>query len=366
MKYLDEFRDPKLVKGVLEEITVAIDSEVRIMEVCGTHTRAVFKSGIKGLLPDNVELISGPGCPICVTPSDYIDAAVELANREEVIVATFGDLMRVPGNKTSLHQAKADGADIKVVYSPLDTVELAQQNPDCEVVFLALGFETTAPTVALNIKQAARLGLQNYSILSSLKTMPGVMEELVLSAELNLDGFICPGHVSTIIGAEPFEFLAYQYNLPAVIAGFEPADILLGLYQLLEMEKVGISQLKNQYSRAVKYRGNRQAIDRMYDVFTRKDAFWRGLGRIEDTGLRLKNKYKQFSARDKFEIEISNQQKSEGCICGEILKGIKEPLDCELFANICTPEKPVGPCMVSAEGACAVYYQYQSKRGEGN
>ncbi|ADL12205.1 hydrogenase formation protein HypD [Acetohalobium arabaticum] len=359
MEYIDKFRDPELVRGLLKRITAKVDSRVRIMEVCGTHTRAILKSGIKNLLSDNIELISGPGCPICVTSSGYIDAAVKLASKEEVIVATFGDMMRVPGNEISLHQAKASGCDIRVVYSPLDTVELAQQNPDSEVVFLALGFETTAPTIALNINQAAKLELQNYSILSSLKTMPGVMEKLAASDELNLDGFICPGHVSTIIGAEPFEFLAYQYNLPAVIAGFEPGDILLGLYQLLEMEAAGISRLKNQYSRVVKYRGNRQAIDRIYNIFTRTDAFWRGMGSIEDSGLRLKDEYRQFSARDKFGIQISNRKKPEGCICGEILRGIKKPVDCELFADSCTPESPIGPCMVSSEGACAAYYQYQ-------
>lgn len=359
MEHVDEFRDEELVKGLLEKITVEIDKKVRIMEVCGTHTRAVFKSGIKSLLPDNIKLISGPGCPICVTPSGYIDAAVKLAHKEEVIVATFGDMMRVPGNETSLRQAKASGCDIRVVYSPLDTIKLAQQNPDSEIVFLALGFETTAPIIALNINQAAQLDLQNYSLLLGIKTMPGVIEELVLSDQLNLDGFICPGHVSTVIGAEPFEFLAHQYNLPAVIAGFEPTDILLGLYQLLEMEAAGVSKLKNQYSRAVKYRGNRQAIERIYNVFTRTDAFWRGLGRIEDTGLELKEKYKMFSARKKFGIRIPNQEKTEECICGQILTGIKQPPDCKLFANICTPESPIGPCMVSSEGTCAAYYQYQ-------
>jgi len=358
MNHFARLNDVTLVKDMIKEIR-EFEQEVKIMEVCGTHTRAIVESGIAKLLPDNIALISGPGCPICVTTQDYIDKAVELAHRDNVIITTFADLIKVAGTNTSLKQSKALGGDIIIVSSPLEAVKVAQQNPNQEVVFLAIGFETTAPIIALSIMKADRLKLENYSILLALKTMPAVIEELILDKEVAIDGFICPGHVSVITGAKEFNFIANKYNLPAVVAGFERIDIIMALARLLQMIDNGISRVDNLYNRVVKVEGNLKAIDVMNQTFKVEDSTWRGLGKIEKSGLMLRNKYRKFDAKNKFQIKLVYQDQSSICSCGDILKGKKSPVDCDLFAEGCTPLNPKGPCMVSEEGSCNVYYEYR-------
>jgi hydrogenase expression/formation protein HypD len=355
---MNRFNDVTLVKNLVKQIR-EFEQEVKIIEVCGTHTRAIVESGINQLLPDNIALISGPGCPICVTTQGYIDKAIELANRDEVIITTFADLIKVVGTNNSLKQSKALGGDIRVVSSPLEAVKVAQENPNQEVVFLAIGFETTAPIIALSIMEADRLKLDNYSLLLSLKTMPAVIEELILDKEVAIDGFICPGHVSVITGAKGFDFIANNYNLPAVVAGFERVDIIMALARLLQMIDNGISRVDNLYSRVVKAEGNLKAIAMMEDIFEVEDSTWRGLGRIQGSGLGLKKGYARFDAKNKFQIKLGYQEQDLICSCGDILKGKKSPLDCDLFAKGCTPLNPKGPCMVSEEGCCNVYYEYR-------
>lgn len=360
MKYVKEFRNSGLVKDMLNRITSITDKEVKIMEVCGTHTMSIFRSGIRKLLPSNIKLISGPGCPVCVTSQSYIDTVIELSKREDIIITTFGDMLKVPGNKSSLQKEKALGRDIRMVYSPLDALKIARENPDREVVFLGIGFETTAPTIALSVKIAHKENVKNYSVLQSIKTMPITMRQLVLDDEIKIDGFICPGHVSTIIGAEPYEFLAKEFKIPAVIAGFESGDIVLGLYTLLEMIENNIYEVKNVYERLVRYVGNTKALSSMDEIFETCDSVWRGLGKIDGTGLRLKEKFISFDAEKKLNIKMLEDKPKKGCICGEILKGKNNPLDCKLFLNVCNPLNPIGACMVSEEGTCAAYYKYKN------
>lgn len=358
MKYVKDFRNPLLVKEMLKKINDITNKEIVIMEVCGTHTMSIFKSGIRGLLPSNIKLISGPGCPVCVTSQGYIDTAIELSKNKDIIITTFGDMLKVPGNKSSLQKEKALGRDIRMVYSPLDAVRIAKKNPGKEVVFLAVGFETTAPTIALSVEIAKRENIKNFSILQSIKTMPTTMKALVLDEELKIDGFLCPGHVSTVIGAEPYEFLASEFNIPAVVAGFESGDIVLGLYTLIDMIINKEYEVKNVYERIVKYEGNTKALDTVYNVFELCDNVWRGLGKIEGTGLRLKEEYSSFDTEKKLNIKLMEDKPLKGCLCGEILKGKKNPLDCKLFSKVCNPLNPVGACMVSEEGTCAAYYKY--------
>ncbi len=359
MKYLNQMRDINLIKGMLEKVVLKSKTQVNIMEVCGTHTMAIFKSGIRELLPPTIKLISGPGCPVCVTPQSYIDTAIMLSKRKDVIITTFGDMMRVPGSESSLQREKALGGNVKVVFSPLDAVRIAKENPQYNVVFLAIGFETTAPTVALSIEMAYKENIKNYSILSSIKTMPNTMKALVVDEEININGFICPGHVSTIIGEKPYGFLAKDYNIPAVIAGFETVDILMALYSLLEMLENGEYKVKNHYSRLVSYEGNKKAQEIINNVFETSDSNWRGIGKVEGTGLQLRNKYKDFNAVVKLDIVEAQEKPIKGCICGDIIKGKNNPLDCPYFAKTCTPINPIGACMVSEEGTCAAYYKYR-------
>lgn len=358
MKYVKDFRNPLLVKEMLKKINFITDKEIVIMEVCGTHTMSIFKSGIRGLLPSNIKLVSGPGCPVCVTSQGYIDTVIELSKNKDIIITTFGDMLKVPGNKSSLQKEKALGRDIRMVYSPLDAVRIAKENPDKEIVFLAVGFETTAPTIALSVEIAKRESINNYSILQSIKTMPATMKALVLDEELRIDGFLCPGHVSTVIGAKPYEFLASEFNIPAVVAGFESGDIVLGLYTLIDMIINKKYKVKNVYERIVKYEGNTKAINTVYNVFELCDNVWRGLGEIEGTGLRLKEEYSSFDTEKKLNIKLMEDKPLKGCLCGEILKGKKNPLDCKLFKKTCNPLNPIGACMVSEEGTCAAYYKY--------
>ncbi|TDX52395.1 hydrogenase expression/formation protein HypD [Orenia marismortui] len=358
MDYYNKFRGMDLLKEMLNQIR-NFDKEVKIMEVCGTHTRAIFAGGIPKLLSDHITLISGPGCPICVTTQIYIDKAIELAKKSNVIITSFADFIKVPGNNSSLQQIKALGGDVRVVHSPISALKIAQKNYDKEVIFLAIGFETTAPIIALSLKEADRLKLDNYSILLSLKTMPAIIEKLILDLESEIDGFICPGHVSTIIGSQAFNFIADNYNLAAVIAGFERGDIIMALARILKMVKEGITTVDNLYSRVVKAKGNLKAIAIMNDFFEVKDSTWRGLGLVRNSGLGLKEKYQNFNAENKFKFKEVPQEKKFFCSCGDVLTGKKRPPDCQLFAKDCTPLNPQGPCMVSEEGSCNIYYEYR-------
>lgn len=365
MNPFEKIRATVPVKGILADI-IAFEDKIKIMEVCGTHTRAFSRSGIQDILPENIDLISGPGCPVCVTTQAYIDSAVELAGREEVIIATFPDLLRIPGTKNSLEEIKTAGGDIRIVNSPLEAVRIAEENSDYELVFLAVGFETTAPLIALSIMEAGELELSNYSLLLAIKTMPSVIEELLLDKDLQIEAFICPGHVSTIIGSRPFGFIAEKYRVPAVIAGFERIDIILALTRVIEMIKSDTIQLENLYQRAVKTHGNPRAKDVIQQVFETVDSNWRGLGVIKGSGLGLNKRFKRFDAMGKFDLvnflESKEEKTEANCCCGDVIKGKKKPADCKLFASICTPIVPQGPCMVSEEGSCNIYYKYRGRR----
>ncbi len=362
MKYIDEFRNREIAIGLSKKIANLVEGHntVTIMEVCGTHTMSVYRYGLKKLLPPNIRLLSGPGCPVCVTPVSYIDTAIAVSQRKDILITTFGDMMRVPGSSSSLEKERAKGAPIVVVYSTLDALSLAEKYPEKQVVFLAVGFETTVPTVAASILEADRRGLKNYFVLTSHKVMPPAMKALLKDKELNLDGFICPAHVSTIIGSRPYEFIAKDFHVPCVIAGFEPLDILQGIYMLLEQIVEKKASVKIQYSRVAKPEGNPIALALLDRVFEPCDAEWRGLGLIPGSGLKLRDRYARFNAHlDVEHSAIRNPQSAfNGCICGDILRGVKMPPECKLFKKVCTPEHPVGACMVSSEGTCAAYYKY--------
>ncbi len=329
------------------------------MEVCGTHTMAIARYGIRQLLPEGIRLVSGPGCPVCVTPNGYLDRAIALARLPEITVATFGDMLRVPGSESSLEREKAQGHDVRVVYSPRDAVAIALNEPDRQVVFLGVGFETTAPTVAAAILEAQRTGVRNFCVLCAHKTMPQAMRALVANGRVGLDGFICPGHVSAIIGAEPYRFLAAEFGKACVITGFEPVDILQGLLMLVRQVRSGKPAVEIQYSRVVRPEGNPKAQAILAEVFEPCDAEWRGLGWIPGSGLRIRDEYVDFDAARRFPLEIPPPKEPQGCRCGEVLQGLVEPDECPLFGGGCTPERPVGACMVSSEGRCAAYYRYQ-------
>jgi len=329
-----------------------------LMEVCGTHTMAIARSGLRGLLPSNLNLLSGPGCPVCVTAQGDIDMMIELARRPGLTLATFGDMMRVPGSDSSLQDERSRGADVRVVYSPLDALTLARENPDREVVFLGIGFETTAPTVAVVLEQAAQEGLDNFSVLSLHKTVPPALEVILSDPDIRVDGLICPGHVSAVIGLEPYEKLVKKYHKPCVITGFDTQDILEGIYMLLMQLREGLPSAEIQYRRVVKTQGNIVAQETMARVFRPIDARWRGLGVIPDSGLQIAPEYATWDAGWKFDLPRIEDKPVKGCACGEILKGRISPYECPLFGKGCTPLKPIGPCMVSQEGACAAFYRY--------
>lgn len=331
---------------------------VTLMEVCGTHTMAIAKSGLKSLLPPGIRLISGPGCPVCVTAQGDIDAVIELSRQPGVILCTFGDMMRVPGTESSLQEARSQGADVRVVYSPLDSLEIARQNPGKEVVFLGIGFETTAPAVAATIELAAEEGLKNFSVWSLHKTVPPALEAILSDPEIKVDGLICPGHVSAVIGLEPYEKLVSRYLKPCVITGFETLDIIEGVYMLVEQVKNGAFAAAIQYRRVVRPQGNIAARETMERVFKPVSSRWRGLGEIPGSGLALQVQFREWDARWRFPVPEFEDREIKGCSCGEILKGIMAPVECPLFGRACTPLNPVGPCMVSQEGACAAYYRY--------
>ena len=360
MNYLDEFRNRDVVTGLAGRISQLMTGSepMTFMEVCGTHTMAICQYGIRSLLPTSLRLISGPGCPVCVTPNGYLDHAVACCRLSDVIIATFGDMMRVPGSSTSLMEERARGADIRVVYSPLDAVALAAKNPGKRVIFLGVGFETTAPAIAGSILTAAAEGLSNFFILGAHKTIPIPMAILAADPELRIDGFICPAHVSAIIGADAYRFLTEKYNIPCVVTGFEPVDIMQGVEMLARQVLAGESRVEIQYSRVVKWEGNKKAREVLAQVFSPCDADWRGIGNIPGSGLEINTTYAGFDAAKAITVKVEELREHEGCLCGEILKGKVSPEDCPLFGTLCTPEVPVGACMVSSEGTCAAAYKY--------
>jgi len=355
------YRDPEVARGLLAQIrqTVAgYQGQMTLMEVCGTHTMAIYQHGIRALLPEQIRLISGPGCPVCVTPVGYVDHAVALARRPDTIITTFGDMVRVPGSSSSLLREQAQGAQIKIVYSPLDAVAIAARNPEKEVVFLGVGFETTTPTVAGAILAAEKQGLTNFSVLGSHKTMPAPMAALTNDPELKVDGYICPAHVSTIIGASAYQPIVDAGRVPCVVTGFEPLDMLRGVLMLARQVVEGRAEVENEYSRVVRQDGNPKAREVLSTVFEPCDARWRGIGNIPGSGLRIRDSYAAFNAEVKLQVEVEEPVEHQGCKCGEILKGKVRPGDCPLFRKVCTPEDPVGACMVSSEGTCAAEYKY--------
>ncbi len=361
MKYIDEFREKRRIKGILESIRRISTKRITIMEICGTHTHTISRYGIREAVLPNINLISGPGCPVCVTPPGDIERIIEFSRRRrDVIIATFGDMMKVPGRSSTLQDEKARGGDIRVVYSPISAIEIASSNPQREVILYAVGFETTAPTVAATILMAERKGLKNLSILSLHKLTPPAMRALMESGEIDIDGFICPGHVTAIIGAGAYEFLSREYSSPSVVAGFEPLDTLQGIYMLVRQIEEGKSNTEIQYSRVVTWEGNERAKAVMDEVFEVCDTDWRGMGTIPSSGLRIRDEFAGFDAEKRFSIERIDCGEPPGCECGRVLKGLISPPDCRLFGSVCTPASPVGPCMVSSEGTCAAYFRYRS------
>jgi len=360
LKHIDEYRDSEISQRLIAKIKSISKRDVRLMEVCGTHTVAIFRSGMRSVLPPTVSLLSGPGCPVCVTDQGEIDAFIELARREDVIITTFGDLMRVPGTKSSLQKESAGGRDIRVVYSTFDALEIARKNSTKKVVFLGVGFETTAPTIAAAILSAAQSGVNNFSVISAHKLVPPALEALMAAEQIRIDGFILPGHVSVIIGLNAYRPFFDRHQVPCVVAGFEPADILQAVTLLVEMLEADRPALENAYPRAVTLEGNPRAQQILDEIFEPVDACWRGIGVIPLSGLKIREKYGAHDAQKLFDILVPDAKTPKGCACGEILIGTKTPPDCALYKKVCTPMDPVGPCMVSTEGICAAYYKYHS------
>ncbi|MFH0886804.1 MAG: hydrogenase formation protein HypD [bacterium] len=357
MKYLDEFQDKDLAAKLVSKISTFKDPAT-FMEVCGTHTVSIFRSGIKNLLPSSITLLSGPGCQVCVTPNIEIDKIIWLARNLNHIIVTFGDMLKVPGTYSSLEAERAKGSDIRIIYSPLEALDIARANPFKKVIFLGVGFETTIPAIGLMIETAKQENISNFFLFSTHKIVPPALDALLGSGELNLDGLILPGHVSAIIGTKVYDFISEKYDLPAVVTGFEPLDILQGIEILLDMKNKGIKKIANQYSRVVKEQGNIVAQQVIARVFTPANVSWRGMGMIPMSGLKLNKDYCAYDAEGQFEFPNISSHEPAGCICGEVIRGVKNPKQCQLFKNKCTPENPVGPCMVSSEGTCSAYYKY--------
>jgi len=360
LKFVDEFRDAELGRAVSADVLslVEVGRHYKFMEVCGGHTHSIYKYGVDDLLPANVELVHGPGCPVCVIPMGRVDDAIALAH-EDVIFTCFGDMMRVPGSGGSLLDAKAAGADVRMVYSPLDALRIAKLNPDREVVFFAIGFETTAPSTALTLKRARADGVRNFSCFCNHVTIVPPLRALLESPDLRLDGFVGPGHVATVVGARPFGFLPIDYRKPIVISGFEPLDILQSIGMILRQLAEGRCEVENQYKRVVPYDGNARALEVMAEVFELRPHFeWRGLGFISHSGLKLSEAYADFDAELRFGVPGIRVADPKACQCGEVLKGVIKPWECKVFGTACTPERPIGTCMVSSEGACAAYYNF--------
>jgi hydrogenase expression/formation protein HypD len=361
VRFVDEFRDAELGRAVSAQILAAVEPgrHYKVMEVCGGHTHAIYKYGIADLLPENVELVHGPGCPVCVIPMGRVDDAIAIATQEDVIFTCFGDMLRVPGSERTLLEAKAQGADVRIVYSPLDALRMAKEDPDRDVVFFAIGFETTAPSTALTLKRAKAEGVANFLCMCNHVTIIPPLRALLTSPDLRLDGFVGPGHVATVVGTRPFEFIPAEHGKPVVISGFEPLDVLQSIQMILAQLADGRSEVQNQYNRVVQSDGNEAALTVMAEVFALRPHFeWRGLGFITQSALRLSDAYSEFDAERRYDIPGIRIADPKACQCGEVLKGVIKPWECKVFGTACTPEHAIGTCMVSAEGACAAYYNY--------
>ncbi|NOX35695.1 MAG: hydrogenase formation protein HypD [Deltaproteobacteria bacterium] len=358
LKYIDEYRDAGLARQLVKKIQAVSKKKLRLMEVCGTHTMSIFRHGIRSVLPGGITLLSGPGCPVCVTAQKDIDAFVELTKIKDVIVTTFGDLIKVPGSGSSLANEKASGADVRIVYSLFDAVNLARKNKDKEIVFCGVGFETTIPTIAAGILIAAGDKIDNFSVYTSNKLTPPALAALMETPDIEIDGFILPGHVSVITGTNAYRDTFEKYDMPSVITGFEPIDILKAILILIQQNEEGKPALENAYPRAVSDQGNVKAKEIMNRVFEVCDAPWRGLGEIPFSGMKLKKEFQGFDAALKFDVNVPDMPEPKGCACGQILMGLKTPKECALYKKRCTPMNPVGPCMVSTEGSCAAFYRY--------
>jgi hydrogenase expression/formation protein HypD len=358
MKYIDEYRDAKLVKGVIEEIRRIMTRPWTIMEICGGQTHAIVRHGIDQLLPPEIELVHGPGCPVCVTPLELIDKALEIASRPDVIFCSYGDMLRVPGSGSDLFSVKAQGGDVRVVYSPLDAVKLAKANPDKQVVFFAIGFETTAPPNVMSVMQAKKLGLTNYSILVSHVRVPPAVSAILGTPTNRVKGFLLAGHVCAVMGYHEYPSLAEQFKTPMVVTGFEPLDIVQGILETVRLLEAGKVEVANAYSRAVTFEGNVPAQKMIHTFFMDVDRKWRGIGTIPMSGWALRPEFEDFDAEKRFQVETITAEESPLCIAGQILQGLKKPHDCSAFGKECTPEHPLGATMVSSEGACAAYYRY--------
>ena len=363
----DKKKTKELAQNLISEITrlskIAMKENggrpLRFMEVCGTHTVAIFRGGIRQLLPDSVELVSGPGCPVCVTHDDYMDKAIAYAQRDDVIVTTFGDMLKVPGSKSSLSNEKTKGADIRIVYSPLDSIEIAKENPDKKVIFLAVGFETTAPTAAATVLAAKQQNVNNLFMLSAHKLVPPVLNLLLSDEKTKVDGFILPGHVCVVTGTEEFDFLADKFHLPGVVTGFEPLEILRSLYRLCYQVANKEAKIENEYGSVVKPEGNPQAKAIMSRVYRKSDTSWRGMGEIPLSGLKMQDEFKEYDIENVLPLSLENAKiKKTACRCGEVLQGLIKPMECPLFGKACIPEHAIGPCMVSVEGTCSAWYKY--------
>jgi hydrogenase expression/formation protein HypD len=361
MKFVDEFRDADLAAMLGREITALCEPgrHYKIMEVCGGHTHTIYRYGVQDHLPEDIELVHGPGCPVCVIPMGRVDDGIAIAERDGVILTCFGDMMRVPGGRGSFLDANARGADIRMVYSPLDALRIARQNPDKQVVFYAIGFETTAPSTALTVLRAAAEGIENFSVFCSHVTIIPAIKAILDSPDLRLDAFLGPGHVSTVIGCRPYEWISRDFGMPLVCAGFEPLDLLQSVYMIMKQFSEGRAEVENQYSRVVQYDGNPVALKVLGDVFTLRPFFeWRGLGSIAHSALQISPKYAKYDAELRYDLPGVRVADPKACQCGEVLKGVLKPWECKVFGTACTPETPIGTCMVSSEGACAAYYNF--------
>ncbi|HNS18533.1 MAG TPA: hydrogenase formation protein HypD [Bacteroidales bacterium] len=357
MKYRDEYRDRRLVDHLVSRIRAVSRTPVQLMEVCGGHTMAIQKFGIPSLLPDSVRLVSGPGCPVCVTGRHYLDKAIAFSRLKDVIITTFGDLIRIPGSSSTLEKENAGGADIRIVYSILDAIRIARENPEKKIVFLGIGFETTSPGTAAGIKKVAEMHIPNFFLYSSHKVMPPAMRALIHEG-IAIDGFIAPGHVSTITGTGMYSEFPENYGVGCVVSGFEPADLLQSVLMLVSQVENAQPKVEIQYTRAVKPEGNQKALQLLRDVFEPQDDWWRGLGVLSQSGLRLKPEFQHLDAENEIAVNVEEIREEKGCICGDILKGLKQPGECKLFGNRCTPSDPAGACMVSNEGTCHAWYRY--------
>ena len=367
MRFVDEYRDGRAALALAAELRGLVEPgrRVKLMEVCGGHTHAIYRHGLDVLLPGEVELVHGPGCPVCVIPMGRVDDAISLAERPDVTLATFGDMLRVPGagRRRSLLEAKARGADVRTVYSPLDALDLARREPGREVVFFGVGFETTAPATALTLLRARELGVPNFSVFCNHVLIGPALRAILDAPETQIDGFVGPGHVSTVIGTRPYEFVCREYGRPVVVAGFEPTDILRAIALLLRQLREGRAEVENAYGRVVRQEGNRAALAALEEAFTVRDAFeWRGLGSIPLSGLRIAGAFAAWDAEERFEVPGVRVEDPKACRCGDVLRGLARPYECRVFGTACTPEQPLGTCMVSSEGACAAYYAYGRHR----